>query len=300
MRRFLIGLFATLGVIGFVGFLGIIGLLVAVARWGGQAAQLPDNLVLTIDLTAGLADGAEPGPVSRLLYGQKATLRDFVDALDRAGNDPRVKALYIQLGDDSLALAKTQQVRDAITAFRAKGKFAIAFADTFGEGGPGTRPYYLATACDEIWLQPLGEVALIGLRSETPFLRGTLDMLGIAPSFEHRSEYKTAMNSLTETAMTGPQREEVEGLLGSMKDQIDRGIAAARKLSAVEVAALVDQRAARGRRRRRRRGWSTASATATRRWRGRASAPGPAPSSRPCRAISPPPGGRIRAARRSR
>ena len=132
-------------------------------------------------------------------------------------------------------------MRDAIIAFRAKGKFAIVFADTFGEGGPGTRPYYLATACDEIWLQPLGEVNLTGLRSETPFLRGLLDKLGITASFEHREEYKTAMNSLTETAMTGPQREEVEALLTSMSAQIDRGIAAARKLTEAQVAALVDQ-----------------------------------------------------------
>ena len=94
--------------------------------------------------------------------------------------------MYLQLGDDLLALAKTQEVRDAIRAFRAKGKVAIAFADTFGEGGPGTRPYYLATACDEIWLQPLGEVGLTGLRSEMPFFRGALDLLGVTASFEHR------------------------------------------------------------------------------------------------------------------
>ena len=168
-------------------------------------------------------------------------MRDFLDALERAGDDPRVKSLFLQLGDDSLALAKTQEVRDAIRAFRAKGKVAIAFADTFGEGGPGTRPYYLATACDEIWLQPLGEVGLTGLRSETPFFRGALDMLGVAASFEHRSEYKTAMNMLTETAMTGPQREEVEGLLAAMTGQIGRGIAEARKLSEAQVAALTDR-----------------------------------------------------------
>jgi len=241
MRRFIVGFLATIGVLSLLGFLGMIALVVAVARWGGQTPQLPGDMVLTVDLGAGLADGAEPGPLSRLVYGQKTTLRDFVDALERAGDDPRVKALYIQVDADSLALPKAQQVRDAIIAFRAKGKFAIVFADTFGEGGPGTRPYYLATACDEIWLQPLGEVGLTGLRSETPFLRGLFDKLGITASFEHREEYKTAMNSLTETAMTAPQREEVEALLTSMSAQINRGIATARKLTEAQVAALVDQ-----------------------------------------------------------
>jgi len=237
MRRFFVGFGITVGVIALI----VGGLTLAVAHFKGKTAQLPEDIVLTVDLTGGLADSAEPDAMSRLLFGQKTTLRDFVDALERAGDDPRVNALFIQLGDDSLALAKTQQVRDAIDAFRAKGKFAIAFADTFGEGAPGTRPYYLATACDEIWLQPLGEVGITGLRSEQTFLKGLLDKLGIAASFQHREEFKTAMNLLTEVQMTAAQREETEALLTSMQDQINRGIAAARKLQASDVAALVDR-----------------------------------------------------------
>jgi protease-4 len=240
MRRFFVGFFAVIGIVAFIGLLGVIGVAVAVVRTSSTKA-LPDSIVLTADLTGGLSDGPDPDAMSRLFFDEKTTLRDFVDALDRAADDPRVKALYVELGDDSLGLAKTQQVRDTIAAFRAKGKFVVAFADTFGEGGPGTRPYYLATACDEIWLQPLGQVGLTGLRSETPFLRGLFDKLGITPDFEHREEFKTAMNSLTETAMTGPQREEVEALLSSISGQIDRGIAEARKLTPENVASAVDR-----------------------------------------------------------
>ena len=240
MRRFFVGLFAIIGIVAFVVVLGVVGITVALVRFS-SATPLPETIVLTVDLTGGLGDGADPDPASRLFFGKKATLRDFVDAVDRAAEDTRVKSLFVELGDDSLGLAKTQQVRDTIAAFRAKGKFAVAFADTFGEGGPGTRPYYLATACDEIWLQPLGQVGLTGLRSETPFLRGLFDKLGITADFEHREEYKTAMNSFTETRMTGPQREEVEALLASVAGQIDRGIAAARKLTPDQVAALTDR-----------------------------------------------------------
>ena len=115
-----------------------------------------------------------------------------------------------------------QQVRDAIAAFRAKGKFAIAFADSFGEFGAGTRPYYLATAFDEIWLQPMGSLGLTGLYSEATFFKGTLDIIGVAPEFDHRGQYKSAANILTETKMTPPQREEVEDLLSSVAGQVVR------------------------------------------------------------------------------
>ncbi|MBV9552772.1 MAG: signal peptide peptidase SppA [Alphaproteobacteria bacterium] len=241
MRRFFTGLFVVIGIVAVVGFLALVGVAAVALRVADKAKQLPEAIVLTADLSAGLSDGADASPLSRLLFDENTTLRDFVDALGRAADDPRVGSLVVELGDDSMALAKVQQVRDSIAAFRAKGKFALAYADTFGEGGPGTRPYYLATACDEIWLQPLGEVGLTGLRSETPFLRGALDKIGITPDFEHREEYKTAMNSLTESAMTAPQREEVEGLLVSLSAQIDRDIAEARHATPDQIAGLTDR-----------------------------------------------------------
>jgi len=241
MRRFVVRLFAVVGVIAFVGFLALVALTLTLVKYARTAAPLPQSIVLTANLTGGLADKPDPDPMSRLLFDEKDTLRDFVDAVDRAADDPRVKSLYIELGDDTLGLAKTEQIRDTIARFRAKGKFAVAFADTFGEGGPGTRPYYLATACNEIWLQPLGEVGLTGLRSETPFVKGLLDKLGIAADFEHREEFKTAMNSLTETKMTGPQREEIEAVLTSIWGEIGGDIAKMRKLTAEHVASLADR-----------------------------------------------------------
>lgn len=240
MRRFVIGLFAVIGIVAVLGLVGFVGAGIVLLKFSA-AKPLPDAIVLTADLTGGLSDEPDPDAAARVLFGEKSTLRDFVDAVDRAAADPRVKALFVELGDDSLGLAKTQQVRDTIAAFRAKGKFALAYADTFGEGGPGTRPYYLATACDQIWLQPMGEVGLTGLRAETPFLKGLLDKLGIVADFDHREEFKTAANSLTETAMTAAQREEIEGLLTSVWGQIEGGIAAARGLAPDKIGAAVDR-----------------------------------------------------------
>ena len=237
MRRLIVGFFAL---IGFATVL-LVGGLLAIGGLRPSVTPLPANIVLTADLTKGLPEGASDDPLLRLLFGGKTTLRDFLDAIEAAGNDPRVKMLLARVGDDELGLAKIQEVRDAIAAFRTKGKLTLAFADSFGEFGPGTRPYYLATAFDEIWLQPMGNVGLTGLYAESPFLKGTLDILGIVPEFDHREEYKTAMNLLTETKMTAPHREEVEALLGSVAGQVVRGIAQARKLAEAEVRAVIDR-----------------------------------------------------------
>ncbi|MGE0258754.1 MAG: signal peptide peptidase SppA [Alphaproteobacteria bacterium] len=238
MRRFVLGLFAAIGVATILAILAVGSLAWYLIE---RRPALPDSIVLTADLNRALAAGPSQDSLSAIVFGERPTLRDFLDAIERAGDDPRVKALYVQLGQDGMALATSQEIRDAVQAFRAKGKFAVAFSESFGEFGPGTRPYYLAAAFDEIWVQPLGSVGLIGLRAEVPFFRGTLDWLGIKPVFDRREEYKTAANSLTETAMTGPQREEIEALLTSMSGQIAHGIAASRRLPETEVRELIDR-----------------------------------------------------------
>ena len=238
MRRVIVGFFA---VVGFLTVLLVVGAVLLATGMKPTVTPLADNIILTVDLTQGLAEGPRQDRLLRLLVGGEPTLRDVLDGIETASGDPRVKVLLARVGDDELGLGKIQELRDAIATFRAKGKFALAFADSFGEFGPGTRPYYLATAFDEIWLQPMGNVGLTGLYAEVPFFKGTLDLLGIAPEFEHREEFKTAMNSLTETKMTPPHREEVHALLASIAGQIIHGISEGRKLPEPEVRDAIDR-----------------------------------------------------------
>jgi protease IV len=238
MRRLVVGFFAA---VGFLTVLLLFGVFLLTKELKPIVTPLADNIILTVDLTQGLAEGPHQDRLLRLLLGSEPSLRDVLDGIETASSDPRVKVLLARVGDDELGLGKIQELRDAIAAFRAKGKFALAFADSFGEFGPGTRPYYLATAFDEIWLQPMGNVGLTGLYTEVPFFKGTLDLLGVAPEFDHREEFKTAMNSLTETKMTPPHREEVDALLASIGGQIIHGISEGRKLPEAEVRDAIDR-----------------------------------------------------------
>jgi protease IV len=238
MRRLIIGFFALIGVLAF-SVIALVVIALIVAQPGAKRLAATD--ILALDLTQPLPDAAPDDGVERILLGERVTLRDVTDALTRAGDDPRVKGVMARVGDGTVGTAGIEELRDAIAAFRAKGKFALAYAEGFGELGSGTRDYYLATAFDEVWLQPFAEVGLIGLRAETPFFRGTLDKLGLVPRFDHRSEYKTAMNIFTETKMTAPHREETEAILHSVYDQMVEGIAAGRKLDPDAVRHLVDE-----------------------------------------------------------
>jgi protease IV len=238
MRRFIVRVFAGVGFF----FVALIVLVVALVLWAKpREASIADGTVLTLDLTEALPDAPPAADLIHLFAAEKMTLRDAVDALQRAAGDNRIKGLNIHVGDADIGFAEVQELRDAIARFRAAGKRALAYADSFGELGSGTRGYYLASACDEIWLQPLGSLGLVGLRAEVPFFRGTFDKLGIIPRFDHREEFKTAANTLTETALTQAHREETKAILDSVEGQIVRGVAKARHLDEARVRALVEK-----------------------------------------------------------
>jgi len=146
-----------------------------------------------------------------------------------------------RVGQAPVKLAQVQEVRDAIMAFRAAGKPAIAYAETFGEAGPGNSSYYLATAFDTVYLQPSGDLGFTGLLYEQPFVRGTLDKLGLIPRIDGRKEYKSFRYMLTERKYLPPHREAITRVMESQFSQIVKGVAASRKLTEDQVRSLVNE-----------------------------------------------------------
>jgi len=236
--RVIVGFFAILGVMLFLAIGGSIAIF-AIAQSRGP--HIGDGTILTLDLTQALPDQAPDSGIEHLLYPNRLTLIEALNTIERAGNDTRVTGLVARIGDSNMGLAEVEELRDAIAAFRAKGKRAVAYSDTFGELGSGTHSYYLAAAFNEIWLQQMGTLGLVGLRIELPYFRGTLDMLGITPSVEHREEYKDAANMFTERQMTDAEREELQALLDSINAQMIADIAKDRKIDPAALKEVIDR-----------------------------------------------------------
>jgi len=202
--------------------------------------RVPKQVILEADFEQGMTESVPDDGLARVLMSKKLRVRDVVEALQKASHDDRVKGLVARVGQSRVRLAQVQEVRDAIIAFRATGKPAIAYAETFGEAGPGNTSYYLATAFDAVYLQPSGDVGLTGLIYEQPFVRGTLDKLGIIPRIDGRKEYKSYRYMFTERKYLPPHREAITRVMESQFSQIVKGISVARKLTEEQVRSLVD------------------------------------------------------------
>jgi len=214
--------------------------LIAAIRCAG-GATVPQRTVLEIDFERRFVEQRGDDLVARLLGGDDARVSELVAALERARSDDRVVGLVGHIGAGNYGLAMTQELRDAVQAFRASGKFAVAFSETFGEFGPGNQGYYLAAAFDEIWLQPSGDLGLNGVQAQSMFLRGAFDKLDVDVRMDRRHEYKNAMNMYTERSYTPAHREAMQAVVHSMHGQLVRGVAEGRGLAPAAVAALIDR-----------------------------------------------------------
>lgn len=228
--------------------LAIIGTLtLALAGLGTFAAlrqrpePLPRQMALLLDLNDGVIEVAPESPFAQFETGHAHVLKDVTEALDRAAQDPRVTALVARLDGGSIGMARAQEIRDAVLAFRKSNKRTLLFSSGLGESGNGTVPYYIASAFQEIWLQPSGDIGLTGFAAESPFFKGTLDMLGIKPEFGARHEYKSAIEIFTQNKFTKENRESLQLLLDSWTRQASQGIADGRGLSLAQVKELIDR-----------------------------------------------------------
>ncbi len=203
-----------------------------VARGGAKI------LLLTLDQP--LEDLALEPSLPFLDSEEKASLALLYRGFLAARSDPSVVGVAIHIRDAAFGLAKAQELRRQITHLNEAGKPVRCYLETAGEGGNGTLAYYLASACESVALAPAGEINLLGLYADSPFLRGGLEKLKIEPSFLTAGEFKSAAEIFTQVRHTPAAKLALDALLDSFFDQIVAGVATARKSDVATVRSWVD------------------------------------------------------------
>src|SRR6266850_2909395 len=224
-----------------LGALWLVAMVIMIVAVIGTKGKVPEKTILEANFEQALPEDVPDSPTAKLMNSDRATVRDVVDAIDRGASDDRVVGMVSKIGSAPLGMAKVQEIREAVQRFRAHKKFAIAYAETFGEFGPGNGAYYLATSFDQIYLQPSGDIGLTGLMLESPFVKGTLEKLGMRFHGDHRYQYKNALNTFTETKFTAPHKEALEKVLNSWFGQLKDGICTTRGIPPDQFQALVDK-----------------------------------------------------------
>lgn len=205
----------------------------------------PNRMVLALDLRNPMPDQQPTNPFAAL--GAAPSLLDTLNRIEAARTDNRVRGIFIRANTGGMPAAQAEELRAALAAFRASGKFVVAHVQNDGirMGMPG----YMAVAdSDEVWLQETSEVMPMGLSAEVTFFAGTLQRYHMQAQFETREDYKTAASNLTQRTFTPEHRESIMSLMGGMYENMlaniaaDRGITLDQARAAIEATPFVAQR----------------------------------------------------------
>ena len=201
----------------------------------GKSQPVGENSVLWLRIPERLSEHGANGLVARAL-GNQWTVGSVVDSLQKAKVDERISAVVVVPSGGGTLWGKVQEIRGAIEEFQTSGKPIVAYLES-ADG----QAYYLATACDEVFMTPSSSLDLIGVSTYELFLRDGLDKVGIEADVLTTGDYKTAFNTYTESTFSPAHREMSAALNQEFFDQLVSGIAKGRGMDSGIVQDLIDQ-----------------------------------------------------------
>src|SRR5712664_232788 len=214
---------------------GVLGIAIIVSAFRGNPPSIRDNSVLVLKAAGPLPDYVPDDPFRRLFGGQPLSLNSLLAQLRKAKVDKRITAVMLEIDMPETGWAKAEEIRGAIADFRMSGKPVYAYME-YGMN----KDYYIATACDKIFLPPPGELFTIGLAADVMFFRGSLDKLGIYPDIYQIGKYKSVGDIFTRKEMSDAHREFMNSLLDDLFNRYVEAIAKGRGKTSEEVRAIID------------------------------------------------------------
>lgn len=221
-------------VVGNLIFLALLVFLLAVFLHDA-AEDLPDQAALVLSLRGDIVEQKTETVLANRLFGEAAQeetlLRDVLDVVDHAAEDPRIQALVLDLRDLGRAgISKLLDIGEALERFKAGGKPVYAFGDFFDQ-----RRYLLAVHADQVNMHPMGGVLLTGFGVYRNYFKSALEKLFIQFHVFRVGTYKSALEPFLRDNMSQYAKEANLSWLNVLWDAYKIKVAQLRGLSPEDI-----------------------------------------------------------------
>lgn len=164
-------------------------------------------------------------------------MNDIIANIDYAKNDPNISGIFLEMSSVGTSPANIEEIRNHIISFRESGKFVITYSETMAQNA-----YYLATAGNEIYINPDGMLDIHGMASQIMFYKHLLDKLDIEIQIIRgpNNKFKSAVEPYFLDKMSDANREQMEKLLNSIWFKIVSDINVSRGISIQRINELAD------------------------------------------------------------
>ena len=234
MKRFLKqALAATLGF--FIALVLLVALSLSSVVWFNdqpKPAKLSGPAVLCIELAGRLIEynpkAAPPAWIRE--SNQSIDLVALKAAIKHAQTDPHIKGIYLSVEQLAAGWASLAEIREALQAFKATGKFIVAYGKHYTQ-----KTFYVASLADELVAHPASLFLFNGLSLKILFYKELLSKLAVKPQVFVAGKYKSALEPLVRKNMSEANKHQHEVLLNALYDHLIDNVAAARGLSSTSL-----------------------------------------------------------------
>ncbi|MBO7529163.1 MAG: signal peptide peptidase SppA [Bacteroidales bacterium] len=164
-------------------------------------------------------------------------MNDIIANINYAKNDPNISGIFLEMSSVGTSPANIEEIRNHIISFRESGKFVITYSETMAQNA-----YYLATAGNEIYINPDGMLDIHGMASQIMFYKHLLDKLDIEIQIIRgpNNKFKSAVEPYFLDKMSDANREQMEKLLNSIWFKIVSDINVSRGINIQRINELAD------------------------------------------------------------
>lgn len=197
---------------------------------------IKDKSVLVLSISGEMPDYSPDGRLIDYVLGSSVqSFTSILTQLRKAKVDKRISAVLLNFDSLAIGWGKADELREALIDLRQSKKPVYAYME-YGDD----REYYIATACDRIYVAPVGDLFINGFAVEATFYRGALDKLGIYGDVYQIGRYKNFPDQFTRKEMSEAERGVVNAMLDDLFTRYVETIAAARNRTSEQVKALID------------------------------------------------------------
>ncbi len=224
--------------ISIAAFLMIFAIIAAFGTSSGPTVS--DRSILLVNFSEPVLENPAPeDEIGSLVEGKKIKVSRYIQAINEAAKDEKIRGIYLDLTNlgvmGGLGFSAMNEIERALAEFRETGKPVFAYSEYLDE-----RAYFLASAADSIFFNPVGMCNLNGIAAEIEFYRQMMDKIGVQAQIFRQGKFKGAVEPFSTDRLSPENREQIQHYVSVLWQLIREKIAENRKISPDTLSMLAD------------------------------------------------------------
>lgn len=222
-------------------FLLFLGLIASLATFSSKPkVEVKEKTILRLTLDRDVLDRQPVDPFKSInwqTFESEETygLNELIKNLRKAKEDPKISGILLEVSQGPSGLAIAEELRKELDDFKTSGKFVIAYANSYTQGG-----YYLASAADQVCMHPEGNLEFKGLMADLVFFKRLLDKIDVEAQIIRHGKYKSAVEPFMLEKMSPENREQTQQLVNTIWNNMIAQISKDRGISVERLNQLAD------------------------------------------------------------